>query len=109
MMRVLTPPIRTTSTCATLLIHSVSHGVPAALREVIILGRTLKKRAVDVLAYFDRPGTSNGPTEATTARSACSSKARPRRPASCKGRATLTACLARRNRARSDRGSVGGP
>jgi hypothetical protein len=24
------------------------------------LGRTLKKRAVDVLAYFDRPGTSNG-------------------------------------------------
>jgi transposase len=22
------------------------------------------KRAVDVLAYFDRPGTSNGPTEA---------------------------------------------
>ena len=34
------------------LIHSVSHGVPAALREVIILGRTLKKRAVDVLAYF---------------------------------------------------------
>jgi transposase len=50
------------------LIHSVSHGVPAALREVIILGRTLKKRAVDVLAYFDRPGTSNGPTEALNGR-----------------------------------------
>jgi len=50
------------------LIHSVSHGVPAALREVIILGRPLKKRAVDVLAYFDRPGTSNGPTEALNGR-----------------------------------------
>ena len=48
----------------TSLIASVSHGVPAALSEVITLGRTLKKRADDVLAYFDRPGTSNGPTEA---------------------------------------------
>jgi hypothetical protein len=37
--------------------------VPTALREVITLGRTLKRRAVDVLASFDRPGTSNGPTE----------------------------------------------
>ena len=26
------------------------------------------KRAVDVLAYFDRPGTSNGPTEAINGR-----------------------------------------
>ena len=42
--------------------------VPAALSEVITLGRTLKKRAVDVLAYFDRPGTSNGPTEAINGR-----------------------------------------
>ena len=39
-------------------------GVPAALTEVITLGRTLQKRAADVLAYFDRLGTSNGPTEA---------------------------------------------
>jgi transposase len=50
------------------LIVSVSHGVPAALREIITLGRTLKKRAADVLAYFDRPGTSNGPTEAINGR-----------------------------------------
>jgi transposase len=50
------------------LIESVSHGVPAALREIITLGRTLKKRAADVLAYFDRPGTSNGPTEAINGR-----------------------------------------
>src|SRR5215211_1534605 len=50
------------------LIESVSHGVPDALTELITLGRTLKKRATDVLAYFDRPGTSNGPTEAINGR-----------------------------------------
>ena len=50
------------------LIESVSAGVPKALVEVITLGKTLKKRAVDVLAYFDRPGTSNGPTEALNGR-----------------------------------------
>jgi transposase len=49
-------------------IASVNHGVPGALREVITLGRTLTKRAGDVLAYFDRPGTSNGPTEAINGR-----------------------------------------
>jgi transposase len=50
------------------LIESVSHGVPNALTELITLGRTLKNRATDVLAYFDRPGTSNGPTEAINGR-----------------------------------------
>ena len=50
------------------LIESISQSVPAPLREVITLGRTMKKRAVDVLAYFDRPGTSNGPTEAINGR-----------------------------------------
>lgn len=50
------------------LIDSISHGVPKPLTEVITLGRTLKKRAADVLAYFDRPGTSNGPTEAINGR-----------------------------------------
>ena len=49
-------------------IASVSTGVPKALVELITLGRTLKKRADDVLAYFDRPGTSNGPTEAINGR-----------------------------------------
>ncbi|MGY4644988.1 ISL3 family transposase [Cellulomonas sp. URHB0016] len=52
----------------TKLIESVSHGVPAALTEIRTLGRTLNKRAEDVLAYFDRPGTSNGPTEAMNGR-----------------------------------------
>ena len=46
------------------LIDSISTGVPKALAEITKLGRTLKKRAADVLAYFDRPSTSNGPTEA---------------------------------------------
>ena len=52
----------------TRLISSVSHGVPTPLSEVATLGRTLKKRSADVLAYFDRPGTSNGPTEAINGR-----------------------------------------
>lgn len=52
----------------TKLIESVSHSVPKALTEVVTLGRTLKQRADDVLAYFDRPGTSNGPTEAINGR-----------------------------------------
>ena len=46
------------------LTESLRHGVPAALSELHTLGRTLNTRAADVLAYFDRPGTSNGPTEA---------------------------------------------
>jgi transposase len=50
------------------LIDALGRGVPAALTELITLGRTLKKRAEDVLAYFERPGTSNGPTEALNGR-----------------------------------------
>ncbi len=49
-------------------IDALSHAVPAALTELITLGRTLKRRAADVLAFFDRPGTSNGPTEAINGR-----------------------------------------
>ena len=49
-------------------IDSLSAGVPAALAELKTLGRTLKRRAHDILAYFDRPGTSNGPTEAINGR-----------------------------------------
>jgi len=50
------------------LINSLRHGVPPALTELHRLGRTLSRRAADVLAYFDRPGTSNGPTEAINGR-----------------------------------------
>ncbi|EQM74734.1 hypothetical protein L687_04535 [Microbacterium maritypicum MF109] len=49
-------------------IDAVTSGVPGALVEIRRLGRTLKQRAIDVLAFFDRPGTSNGPTEAINGR-----------------------------------------
>jgi len=49
-------------------IRTISKGVPAALSELITLGRTLNRRAADILAYFDRPHTSNGPTEAINGR-----------------------------------------
>ena len=45
-------------------IDTLATGVPAALPELRTLGRTLQRRRADVLAYFDHPGTSNGPTEA---------------------------------------------
>ncbi len=50
------------------LVESVSQGVPSALSEIIMLGRTLKKRATAVPAYFEHPGTSTGPTEAINGR-----------------------------------------
>jgi len=46
------------------LITGLTSDVPPSLTEVITLGRTLKPRSEDILAYFYRPGTSNGPTEA---------------------------------------------
>ena len=49
-------------------VSSLSTAVPTALTELKTLGRALKRRADDVLAYFDRPGTSNGPTEAINGR-----------------------------------------
>jgi transposase len=49
-------------------ITSIGSGVPAPLTEITTPGRTLKTRAVDILSYFDHPGTSNGPTEAINGR-----------------------------------------
>ncbi len=51
-------------TMMAMLIAKLGRAVPTKLTERAALGRTLKKRAADILAYFDRPGTSNGPTEA---------------------------------------------
>ena len=48
-------------------IEALREGVPAALVELRRLGRTLHQRAADVLAYFERPGTSNGPPRPPTA------------------------------------------
>jgi transposase len=52
----------------TKLVDALSSNVPAPLIELRTLGRTLMRRATDVLAYFERPGTSNGPTEAINGR-----------------------------------------
>ena len=49
-------------------IDSLTTSVPNRLVELRRLGRTLKQRAADILAFFDRPGTSNGPTEAINGR-----------------------------------------
>ena len=49
-------------------INTISHGVPTALVELRKLGSTLKRRAADLLAYFDHPRTTNGPTEAINGR-----------------------------------------
>lgn len=51
------------------LIDSIKAGVPKGLSELAQLGRTLHKRRDDILAFFDHPGTSNGPTEAINAAS----------------------------------------
>ena len=47
-------------------IDSVSNGIPAALNEVVTLGRTLKRRADDVLAYVDRPAHPTDPPKRST-------------------------------------------
>jgi transposase len=55
-------------TALTAIITTISHAVPAVLTELTTLGRTLHRRAADLLAYFDRHHTSNGPTEAINGR-----------------------------------------
>jgi transposase len=51
----------------TRLIESIRRGVPAGLEEIAQLGRTLWRRRVDILAFFDHHA-SNGPTEAINGR-----------------------------------------
>ncbi len=48
----------------TRLIASLQSRVPSGLEELRSLGQTMKRRRDDILAFFDHPGTSNGPTEA---------------------------------------------
>ena len=50
------------------LIDSLRQAVPDGLEEIQALARTLTSRSQDILAYFDRPRTSNGPTEAINGR-----------------------------------------
>jgi transposase len=49
-------------------ITAITAAVPPPLIEVKKLANTLAKRRGDVLAFFDNPGTSNGPTEAINGR-----------------------------------------
>ncbi|QLQ14574.1 MAG: ISL3 family transposase [Micropruina sp.] len=49
-------------------IDRIKTGVPAGLDELAQLGRTLQQRRADILAFFDHPGSSNGPTEAINGR-----------------------------------------
>lgn len=49
-------------------IDAISTGVRNELKELQRLGRTMKRRTDDILAYFDHTGTSNGPTEAINGR-----------------------------------------
>ena len=44
------------------LIDSLKQTIPDGLEENQTLARTLTNRSQDILAYFDRPRTSNGPT-----------------------------------------------
>ena len=44
------------------LIDSLKQAVPNGLEEIQTLAKTLTSRSQDILAYFDRPRTSNGPT-----------------------------------------------
>ncbi len=59
-------------------IDSLTTGVPDALEELKSLGKTLTNRRGDIIAYFDHPGTSNGPTEAVNAPPGAPTRHRPR-------------------------------
>ena len=50
------------------LITSLRQTIPNGLEEIQILAKTLTSRSQDILAYFDRPRTSNSPTEAINGR-----------------------------------------
>lgn len=49
-------------------IIKLSDQVPQCCPELKTLGRTLVRRAEDILAYFTHPHASNGPTEAINGR-----------------------------------------
>ncbi|WP_193081965.1 ISL3 family transposase, partial [Brevibacterium aurantiacum] len=50
------------------LIHKLADTIPDELKELRSLRTTFQRRRADILAYFDHPGTSNGPTEAINGR-----------------------------------------
>ena len=62
------PDRKTSRSTMKTVIESTSDGVPKLFAEIRRLDRTLKQRAADILAFFDQPGSSNGPTEAIKGR-----------------------------------------
>jgi hypothetical protein len=50
------------------LIDTLASTIPNELKELRSLRTTFQRRRADILAYFDHPGTSNGPTEAINGR-----------------------------------------
>src|SRR5699024_8115911 len=50
------------------LIDTLASTIPDELNELCSLRTTFQRRRADILAYFDHPGTSNGPTEAINGR-----------------------------------------
>lgn len=49
------------------MIAQLASGVRKDLPQLIALCRIITRRASDILAFFDHPGTSNGPAEAINA------------------------------------------
>lgn len=45
-------------------INGLAEVIPEGLAELCRIGKTLKRRATDILTFFNHAGTSNGPTEA---------------------------------------------
>ncbi|WP_240516258.1 transposase [Brevibacterium aurantiacum] len=50
------------------LINTLAGTIPNELKELRSLRTPFQRRRADILAYFDHPGTSNGPTEAINGR-----------------------------------------
>lgn len=50
------------------LIGKLADTIPDGLKELRSLRTTFQRRKNDILAYFDHPGTSNGPTESINGR-----------------------------------------
>ena len=48
------------------LIGKIATGVPAGIEEIARLGRTLKRRREDILAYFDHRARPTGPPKPST-------------------------------------------
>ena len=61
-------PRRGKNTLRQLITTLTRPGLPHTCIELARMGRTFTRRAGDILAYFDHPHTSNGPTEAINGR-----------------------------------------